>query len=74
MIAYAAMLTLVLIAATCWRGAPLAIPRAPRRGDEVQALIHRRLIGRHQALVAYAAAPLATTLALLLRAFAGGLA
>lgn len=38
---------LVIIPITCWLCALLAIPRAPRRGDEVQELIHRRLVGRH---------------------------
>jgi hypothetical protein len=35
---------------TCWLCVLVAIPRAPRRDDEVQQLAYRRLVGRHHLL------------------------
>ena len=45
------MWTVMLIPATCWLCALLAIPRRPLLGNEVQELIYTRLLGRQQRLV-----------------------
>jgi hypothetical protein len=50
------MLALLSVAMTSWLCALLAIPRTPRRDNEVAQFIHRRLVGRHHLLVALAAA------------------
>lgn len=49
-----AMYLLMLIPLTCWLCALVAIPRKPLPGDEMQELVYRRLVGRHQLLVALA--------------------
>ncbi len=57
------MVTLTLLPLTCWVCVLVAIPRAPRPGDEVQELVYRRLVGRHDLLLICA---IAITLAALL--------
>lgn len=48
------MLVFAAIPLTCWLCALLAIPHPPQPGDEVQQLVYRRLVGRHQLLIACA--------------------
>jgi hypothetical protein len=42
---------LVAVALTCWLCAVLALPRKPRRNDELQELVYARLLGRQQTLM-----------------------
>ncbi len=48
------MIALLSITITCWLCALIAIPRKPRLDNEVAELVYRRLVGRHQLLVALA--------------------
>ncbi len=65
------MIALLFIAGTCWLCALLAIPRKPLPGNETQELVYRRLIGRHQLLVALAfAVTLVTCCGMMISLFA----
>lgn len=65
------MLALIAIPLTCWLCALVAIPRTPQLGEEVQELVYRRLVGRHQLLLACAVlASLVVALVLALPALA----
>jgi hypothetical protein len=69
------MLTYAAIPLTCRLCVLLAIPGRPRAAEEVQELAYRRLVGRHQLLIACATATtfvLALTFAL--RVVLGGAA
>lgn len=44
------MLAYAAIPLTCWLCALIAIPRRPRRGNEVEELVYARLLGRHELL------------------------
>jgi len=45
------MYLIAAIPLTCWLCALIAIPRAPRVGNEVEELVYARLLGRQQWLV-----------------------
>ena len=47
-----AMLVFAAVPLTCWLCTLLAIPHPPQPGDEVEELVYRRLVGRHQLLLA----------------------
>ncbi len=67
------MLAAAAVPLTCWLCALLALPRPPRRGDEMQELVYCRLIARQHLLVACAVlTTLAVALALAVQALAFG--
>ncbi len=48
------MVTPIALALTCWLCVLLATPRRPRRGDEVEELVHAHLVGRCQRVMVVA--------------------
>jgi hypothetical protein len=45
------MVTLGAVVVTCWLCALLATPRRPLRGNEIEELVYRRLLGRQQTVM-----------------------